>query len=356
MTRHSRPPLGFSLVELLVALTIGSLLITGAVFVFSQSRSSFTFNEAQARLQEDARYVLSTLEPEIQLAGLYGFTNQPGDFRFTNAGVDTYVAELRQDDPEFAALPAAAHACGSNWVLDLYMTVQGSENTYDFAPAGADCAAAGGGAVAGADTLTIRRAATVSSAPTATRLQLFVSRTAPSNNLIFRANTAPRPVVAGIEEVRNLVVQGYYVSRNSIGLPGVPALRRKSLVAGPAILDEEIMRGVEDLQVQFGIDLGEDRNGDGVPDDLGGDGLADLVDGNATRYVDPDDPLLNSAQVVSVRVWVRVRAIEPEPGYLNNNRYVYGTTDFTANDNIRRVVVSRTILLRNARVVTGGAA
>ncbi len=299
--------------------------------------------------------MLSVLEPEIQLAGLFGYTNQPGDFRFTEGGVDTYVADLRQDDAEFASVPAAVHACGSNWVLDLYMTVQGSENSYDFAPAGADCAAAGGGAVDGADTLTLRRAATASSAPSSTRMQRFVSRTAPSNNLIFRGNASPRPVVAGTEEVRNLVVQGYYVSRNSVGLPGIPALRRKSLVAGPAIVDEEIMRGVEDLQVQFGIDLGEDLNDDGAPDDLGGDGLADIVDGNATRYVDPDDPLLDSAHVVAVRVWVRVRAIDPEPGYVNSNRYVYGSTDLTANDNIRRVVVSRTILLRNARIVTGAA-
>jgi hypothetical protein len=299
--------------------------------------------------------VLSVLEPEIQLAGLYGYTNQPGDFRFTAGGVDTFVTELRQDDTEFATLPATVHACGSNWIVDLFMTVQGSENSYDFAPAGADCAAAGGGAVAGADTLTVRRAATVASAPTQNRVQLFVSRITPNNNLIFRDNASPRPVVAGTEEVRNLVVQGYYVARNSIGLPGIPALRRKSLVAGPAILDEEIMRGVEDLQVQFGIDIGDDLDGDGAPDDLGGDGLADFVDGNTTLYVDPDDPLLTSAQVVSVRVWVRVRAIDPEPGYVNNNRYVYGTTDFTANDNIRRVVVSRTVVLRNARIVTGAA-
>ena len=333
-------------------MTIGSFLIVGAVFVYSQSRTSFTLNESQARLQENARYVISIIEPEIQLAGYFGFTTSPGDFRFVNAAGETYVADLRQDDPQFGGIPLAAHGCGTNYVLDLFMTVQGAENRYDWAPAGTNCVAQGGGAVADTDTLTLRRIGVEPVAPTNTRLQVFVSRLSPVNNVIFRSNTAPRPIVAGNDEVRNLVVQGYYISRNSTGFPGIPALRRKSLVAGPAFVDEEIMRGVEDLQVQFGVDIGEDEDADGVPDDSGGDGLADWVDGNATRYVDPEDPILDSAQVASVRIWVRIRAEQPEPGYVNNNQYVYGSTDFTANDSIRRVVVSRTIQLRNSRSLT----
>ena len=44
---------GFSLVELMVALTIGSFLIIGAVTVYVQSRNSYTVNETVARLQEN---------------------------------------------------------------------------------------------------------------------------------------------------------------------------------------------------------------------------------------------------------------------------------------------------------------
>jgi type IV pilus assembly protein PilW len=343
---------GFSLVELMVSLTIGGLLITGTVFIYSQSRTTFTLNEAQSRLQEDARYVMSVIEPEIQLAGYYGFTNQGGNISFFNAGALTHVSALRQDDAQFATVPAAVHNCGTNWALDLFMSVQGSENTYDWAPAGANCAASGGGAADDTDTLTIRRVAVATSAPAVDQIQFYTNRLAPNENYLFMSNAAPGAITANVTEVRNLVVQGYYISENSDGIPGVPALRRKSLVAGPAWQDEEIMRGVEDLQVQFGVDIGDDLDGDGVPDDPDADGVVDFVDGHATRYVDPDDPILASGQIVSVRLWLRVRAVEPEPGYVNNNQYVYGSTDFTADDNIRRVVVSRTILLRNARMFT----
>jgi type IV pilus assembly protein PilW len=342
---------GFSLVELMVAMAIGSLLIVGAVFVYSQSRTSFTLNESQARLQENGRYVLSVLEPEIQMAGYYGYTNTPGDFRYVAGAAETFVADMRQDDAAFAALPAALQACGTNYVLDLLQTVQGFDNRYRFAPNGLVCAAAGTGAQANTDTLTLRRAGTNAVLADANRLQLFVSRQSPTNNLIFRAAAAPRAVVAGMEEVRDLVVQAYYVSQDSIGLAGVPSLHRKSLATGPAIVDDEIMRGVEDLQVQFGIDVGADQNGDGIPDDFLGDGMADIVDGRATRYVDPEDPAAASGQVVSVRIWIRLRAEQPEAGYVNNTRYRYANTDFTANDRLRRVVVSRTIFLRNSRTL-----
>ena len=61
------------------------------------------------------------------------------------------------------------------------------------------------------------------------------------------------------------------------------------------------------------------------------------------------DPLLDSAQVVAVRVWVRVRADQPERGFVDAKQYLYADTDFTPNDNFRRVVMSRTIFLRNSR-------
>jgi hypothetical protein len=64
--------------------------------------------------------------------------------------------------------------------------------------------------------------------------------------------------------------------------------------------------------------------------------------------VNAGDPLLDSAQVVSVRVWVRPRRPAGE-GFIDNRRYQYADTDFTPDDGFRRVVMSRTIYLRNSR-------
>jgi len=55
-------------------------------------------------------------------------------------------------------------------------------------------------------------------------------------------------------------------------------------------------------------------------------------------------------QVKSVYVWLLMRASNPEPGYVNNTKYVLGdkTIDKSAApDNYRRLVVSMVINVRN---------
>ena len=352
MKRHSTFERGLSMVELLVALTIGSLLIVGALFVYSQSRTTHTLSETVARVQENARFVLAVLEPDVQLAGNYGYSNQTSNLRYSDG---TYVTDMKLGDGKFGSGPAAEHACGDNFALDLMKTVQGVENDYGLA---CDAFSKDGdpGAVVGSDTLIIRRASTTASlVPNGKKLQLVANRMNPINQVIFSGATSPLPTKTGLVDIRDLMANVYYVSKDSNDLAGYPSLRRKSLQVDPAdntlkMMDEEIMAGVEDLQVQFGIDMGADSDGDGIADDIDGNGVADLVNGQASRYVNPNDAAsAKFGQIVSVRLWVRLRAEQGEVGFNNQTHYLYGTTDFTANDNIRRIVATRTFFLRNSR-------
>lgn len=364
--KRANPQRGLSLIELLVALAIGSVLIVGAVYVFSRGRTTYAVNESVARLQENGRYVLSVLEPDIELAGYYGFTNSPDTIRFVSGAspgtVYAVAAQMRQRPipaaaPVAVALPAAAHECGTNFAVDVLTPVQGSNDSFAMGPgAGAACAPYGAGAVLTADTLTIRRVETVTAAPDGQRLQLYASRLrSRSAQQLFVDGNAPGPIDAD-NEIHNLVVRAYYISRDAVDRPGLPSLRVKELGDGPQFLDNtEVMPGIEDLQVQFGIDTG-DYDNDGVIDpaaDANGDGIPES-DGRATRYVNPDFAGLDRAQVVAVRVWVRVRADRPEQGFEDNRRYEYADVDYTpAGDDrrFRRVLMSRTIFLKNARTL-----
>jgi type IV pilus assembly protein PilW len=130
-------------------------------------------------------------------------------------------------------------------------------------------------------------------------------------------------------ETRELISSAYYVTRGSVGRADVPALRRKRLATG-SMLDEELVSGVEDLQVRFAIDT---------------DG-----DGNADADVEPAaDPGSYGGEVVGVTIWLRVRADEAEAGFIDDRTYRYADVDDTPNDGFRRIVVSRTISLRNRR-------
>lgn len=345
---------GLSMVELLVALAIGSLLIVGAVFVYSQSRTTHALSETVARLQENARFAMSLIEPDVELAGNYGYFNVPSVIRFSDG---TFVSDMEPGDAQFDKGPASGvHECGRNFAYNLQATVQGIENTFDLT-----CAAFGtDGAADQADTLIIRRASTTSSLtadPAGKKLQLETNRTAPLNQVMFTANVPPLPTKADFVDVRDMITHVYYVSKDSDDRDGYPSLRRKSLeidsTGALAMVDEEIMAGVEDMQVQFGVDMGADRNGDGVPDDVNANGVADIVNGQVSRYVNADDAgkaAMKFGQVVAVRVWLRLRAERGEVGYKDTTKYDYGSADFTASDNIRRIVATRTFFLRNTRI------
>jgi type IV pilus assembly protein PilW len=340
---------GLSLIELLVALTIGGFLIIGAVTVQSQTRRTFTINEQQARLQETARFVFSVIEPEVQLAGLYGYSNVPdGVSMKIDADNTAYASDMRTTKDAIEGMPEVLDGCGKNYVVDVSQTVTAGNGEWEM-----ECDAAGGGYLAGTDTLTVRRTSVDKVTPTAGRIQLYTSRINREQQQLFMDGVAPGPIVDDMSEVRDLIMKTFYVSPSSDGRPTLPSLRLKQISADAGVGtwdDQEVVRGVEDDQIELGVDPGEDRNGDDVPDDVANDGMPDYVNGQVANWVTPDDAIVAAgAQVVAVRIWVRVRAEEPEAGFVNRRTFKYASVDFKPDDGYRRVLMSRTIYLRNSR-------
>jgi type IV pilus assembly protein PilW len=353
---------GLTLIELLVGLTISSLIIVGTVFVYSQSRTTYALNDRAARLQEYGRFALSVLEPDLQLAGYYGFSNNSSDLRYMNGAQEIPTSQLEPKDDAIKGLPGAVHTCGNNFALDLITTVQGTENAY--LTNASDCKPPKDYKwQPGSDTLTIRRASTAAVTATKTKLQLYVNELKRSNQFIFNNDTAPGPIDAR-REVHDLVLHSYYVSNRSDGSDSTPSLRRKVLATDgtdPSIVDEEVLPGVEDMQVQFGIDTGDHDTTAGIDVDEDKNGIPDNPNGLVSRYVNADDALLMKpadggvqAQVVAVRIWLRIRADDREPGFIDTRNYTYAGIDYTpagADAGYRRIVISRTIFLRNARTL-----
>ena len=67
--------------------------------------------------------------------------------------------------------------------------------------------------------------------------------------------------------------------------------------------------------------------------------------------IDPTNAGFNpTAEILAVRIWVRVRAERLENGFTDTANYVYADQNVGPfNDGFRRLVVSKTIYLRNAR-------
>lgn len=352
---------GLSLVELMVALTISLVLIFGATQVYVDSRNAYNTNEAVARLQENARYAMSVIEPDIRMANYWGLVK----------GASLVSGQAAQ---AAGTAPIANNAqvlyCGNNFAVDLNVNLQGDNNSYS--RTGACNTLAGTGWATNpqlsSDTLTLRRASTVLSVDAANAplsipnvLQICSTRTAAR---VYSDGAACGTAPAS--QVNNLIVNLYYVDNNSSNAAGVPSLRRKALASIGGVKqfqDQEIMAGVEDLQVQFGIDSST-VNPIATPT------------GIAARYVNPD-AVPAGAQIVAVRVWLLLRADAPEIGFTDIRAYAYGDRDpangaavstlsaagsrgrvfqpsldgstaLTALKHYRRLLVCRTFRLRNA--------
>jgi type IV pilus assembly protein PilW len=236
--------------------------------------------------------------------------------------------------------------CGTNWTIDFDKAVEGSNNAYTWA-----CAAGpvgGNGASNTSDTLVVRR---VSENEPAVLVDdtLYLQTRRSSTSRLFTGTSPPAeflPISAAApSETRTVLVTGYYVGKSSALGANMPSLRRKVFTGDTSgnVADEEVLPGVEDMQIQFGVDT----------DPFGGPNR-----GSIDRYVNPGDPILTpgnvafipDAEILAVRIWLRIRAENPETGYHDTRTYAYADQNVAApNDAYRRVLLSKTIYLRNAR-------
>jgi len=312
---------GVTMVELMVALAIGSFLMIGAIQVYNQSRQAYVINDSIARVQETAQFAMDTVEADLRMASNWG--------RHSRGNSVEGRSLVGDDNP--LALNAPIN-CGANWALNLGRPLEGSNNNYALA------CGANNGAQANSDVVTTRRATVAPSALDNGRLQIQTTRI---QGQLFDDGGIPAGFSAADSETHDLLVNSYYVSPDSTLIPGVPTLRRKSLVfvgGASVIQDQEVAPGVENMQIQFGVDVDDDNTVD--------------------RYVNPGDNIFDvadaafipGAKVITARIWLVVRSISPEIGLNDLRDYEPGDVDLgVPNDEFRRMQVSKTILLRNAR-------
>lgn len=323
----NRQQSGFSLIELMVSMGIGLVLIAGALFVFDEARATLRVNETLARMQENARWAMEVLEPDIRMAGYWG--------RHTSGSA--IAGHATSGNPLNVNV---AGDCDTDWTINIATSLAGSNNI----DPGLDCIAAGEYSN-GTDTLQIRHASgTAMPAGALVAGRIYVRTNEAGEGSLF-VGTAEPAIADGQNNA--LMAHAYYVRPYTIGAGGppnaIPSLRRQglTLVGGaPRMVDQEVIPGIEDLQVQFGIDT----NGDG----------------SVNRYVNPDNAVLNTnPKVLATRVWLLVRADTPEAGFTDTRTYVYGDQSFTPvgpDASFRRLLVSRTVFLRNEAIIEGGIA
>jgi len=132
--RFFRGSRGFSLVELLIAIGLASVLILGMVTLFSGVKTTFNENDALGRLQENGRFAVNRLTTDLRLAGFRycsSFLDKRGQPPLPAAPrvmTSTRLPGVR-DDHVAANVPPAAAANPYRINPDFF--VRGFECAYD---------------------------------------------------------------------------------------------------------------------------------------------------------------------------------------------------------------------------------
>ena len=305
---NHRPPAreaGLSLIEMMVTLVIGAFLMIGVIAMFSQTRSTYRTNDTVARMQENARFILSQMEPDLRLTGSWGMQNT-GPHVEVPAGVTATCSD---------GTDATA------WLLDPLTPVAADDSAYNLRcppPAATPY-------LAGTDVLVLRHASGAQVLPAAGVVQIQSDR---GNSRVFANGAAPAACC-----IYDWQTNAYYVSSASSLGATVPSLRRMTLING-VWQDEELIAGVENLQVELGVDTN--------------------ADGTVDRYVDPGNalvtPLVDPSRIMAVRFWLMLRAGQLEVGFTDGATYNFANVaNYAPADRFRRQLLNKTVVLRNMR-------
>lgn len=330
---------GFSLIELMVAMVLGLTLMAGLVTLVTNSSRTLNEMTKTSRQLDNGRYAVQVLTDAVQHAGFYG--------RFSTLSAPSAETAPCSTDP-------------GRLLADLGLPIEGY-NALPTLPSALSCLPSSGH-VAGTDILIVRRAATETSpvsALTAGKIYLqtlpaptveagvvlaAASSNAGNNASLFDltdTNGSPAPV-------REYRLDIYFVSPcreandNGACLDDVPALKRLEMPSGNLVT---IADGIEDLQIDYGVD----ENRDGTPDPVGGEFYVADPAASIGASLATQDGRERWANVVAARIHVLARSLEPSPGYTDTKTYEMGTAAVRGpfEDNIKRHVFSSAVRATN---------
>ncbi len=348
MTRALRPAQrGYTIVELMVAITIGLVILAALVSVFAGNSRTRAEIERFNQQTDNGRTALQMLIDDLHNAGYLGELNPVGL-------------------PLAAAIVAKPNPCATDVVSltnDALIPIQGYDiNNGAVAPT---CVSAPTvpDRKPGTDILVVRRASTctVGAAgcdPQVGGLPYFQASTcsldiAAGNYYKIDTNagnlTLQRAVVgacAAVAPLRRYRTHIYFIAQNDKAGDGIPTLKRAELGAG-AFTVVPLVEGIENLQIEYGLDTNVPATG--APAVYTSD--PDNYNGCAPT---PLTCLGYWQNTVAARIYVLARSTTTTQGYVDNKQYTLGLTFAGAaynvgpfNDSYKRHLYESVVTLNN---------
>lgn len=311
---------GMTLVEWMVSMTIGLVLLAGLTALIARQSSTQAELEKSSRQIENGRYAMQILSEDIQMAGYYGEFSKVSDLAVPGV------------------LPNPCLTTVSELEAAMVFPVQG----YDSPTAGLSACINSVNHVSGTDILVVRRVepttwtiAQAASAPaggqvylqsglTVSGLEFEKKMATGATTAAFTLLTQAKPAVppasaipAGPAPLRKFLVHIYFVSPCSVMSNGstcsssddggkpIPTLKMMELTAAGTMSTIPLVEGIENMQIDYGIDT----TGDGTPDG---------------QFVATTAAVGDWANLVALRVHLLARSNESSVGYVDPKTYAMG--------------------------------
>jgi type IV pilus assembly protein PilW len=254
---------GYSIIELMVAMTIGLILLAGLVGIFVNNSRSRSEMERANQQTENGRYAMQLLTDDLRNAG--------------------YLAEF--NPRPLPTPPVKPNPCTSASATDiaalksaLPIAVQGYDN-------GASAPTCLSDVRAQTDILVVRRASTcavgdtvcdavVAGAPyfqasacssgaelgSANVANYYALDTTTANLTLHQKDCNPPTTPGTLAPLHQYQTHIYFISNNNNAGDGIPTLKRAELGAGGFTI-VPLVEGIENLQIEYGIDTSSPATG-----------------------------------------------------------------------------------------------
>lgn len=340
---------GVTLVELMIAMTLGLVIIAAVGWVYLGTTQTYRTQDALSRMQEGARYAFELISNDLRMAGATGCGNDSRVNVVNNLPTNWYanlfeqpLASLERDNN-----PGIRQYSDALRIVRADVSREYIVNSHD---AGAFQFNVGTHDIAAGDILLATdctHAAVFQASAAGSPIVSHASGGTPGNAFADLGTGGSAYTFVAGSRLYKLSGVTYYVAQNPAG--ELALYRARPVGATATVTAEELVEGVEDIQFAFAVDT--DAVPDGAPNFLDPDGdgdpylRADQVISAAVPGATAQDKW---SRVVSVRVSLLMRTVEDNvvPGS-SPQRYTYNGATVDAPDRRLRTVFTHVVSLRN---------
>lgn len=276
---------GFSLVELMIAVVLGLLLTAAVLNTFLSMKRTYTFTEEFSRVQENGRFSIEFLARDIRGAGNFGCLSGSFDESKvendlndeSNAGWDLSNPVIGYDnvDASFSIYSDVVEGTDvlaiktlDNGSVPLVAPYSNSNQMFVDRDINYQCSSAGDDPdcligqilmVTDCSQATIFQATNATDQSGQSRVNVVHSSAGftPGNKpSIFDNEYGEGAFIARFSSY------AYYIRNNSAGVPSLYRSRLSATASTASLQAEELVEGIEDMQILYGVD----QNGDKVAD------------------------------------------------------------------------------------------